>query len=183
MVLYLHGDQPLREARESVYAHVADLAVNAQSSVLLARYRPEWPLALDDVLAAYEYCRARGPVAVIGRRLGAGLAAALLLHLRDAMADAPLCAVLISALLDCAPGGAVSSNSRASLLDTDLRGLPPVRMLSAGCDPLLDDSLAFGARAARFGVIVETSVQRDIEALLRTGKQTREFIQTWSTAA
>jgi acetyl esterase/lipase len=56
--------------------------------------------ALEDVEAGFRYSQAAGPVVVAGERLGAGLAAALLVRLRDAGAARPRGAILVSGLLD-----------------------------------------------------------------------------------
>ena len=133
---------------------------------------------------------------VAGERLGAGLAAALLARLRDTGAALPRCAVLVSAVLDLtmqAPSlllnaaadpafrvtelrrrvlrhaaGTALTDPRLSPLHANLHGLPPVQLLVAGNDLLLDDSLAFAARAARSGVTVDLRVRPDA-ASLRTG--------------
>jgi len=166
VVLYLHGDRYLSGAPES---------------------------ALVDVHAGYRYSQAAGPVVVAGERLGAGLAAALLARLRDAGDPLPRCAVLVSALLDLtmqAPSlllnaaadpafrvtelrrrvlryaaGRELTDPRLSPLHANLHGLPPVQLLVAGNDLLLDDSLAFAARAARSGVTVDLRVRPDAASL------------------
>jgi acetyl esterase/lipase len=126
-------------------------------------------------------------VALVGERMGAGLAAALLIYLRDLGAALPRCAVLVSALLDLTmranslnaradvtrlrqlvadyAGGATLTNPMLSPLYANLHGLSPVQLLVAGTDPLLDDSLAFATRAARDGVTVDLRVAADAAAL------------------
>jgi acetyl esterase/lipase len=180
------------------------------ATVVLCRYRPTFPAALlEDVHTAYRYCRQHGEVAVAGERLGATLAAALLVLLRDRGAEAPRCAVLVSALLDLtmqadslrlragpdagldvtelrrrAPdyaGGAVLQDPLVSPLYANLHGLPPVQLLVAGTDPLLDDSLAFAARAARSGVPVDLRVCGDAAQLrARTVPTTVDFVTGWT---
>lgn len=136
---------------------------------------------------------APGAVVVAGERLGAGLTAALLLRLRDAGDAPPRCAVLISALLDLtmqAPSlllnaaadptfrvgelrhraahyaaGTPPTDPLLSPLRANLHGLPPVQLLAAGNDVLVDDSLAFAARAARSGVAVDLRVEPDADRL------------------
>jgi acetyl esterase/lipase len=128
-------------------------------------------------------------VVVAGERLGAGLAAALLIRLRDAGAGLPVGAVLTSALLDLtlqAPSlllnqaadpaflaaelrrqvaryaaGTALTDPLLSPLRANLHGLPPIQLLAAGNDVLLDDSLAFTTRAARSGVTVHLQVRSD----------------------
>ncbi len=193
VILYLHGDRYLAGAPESVLGLAGRLALRTGSVVVCARYRNAFPAALDDVQAGYGYSQAAGPVVVAGERLGAGLAAALLVRLRDAGAAMPRCAVLVSGLLDLtmrAPSlllnGAADVTFRVgelrrqvaryaagtpladplmSPLHANLHGLPPVQLLVAGNDVLLDDSLAFAARAARSGVPVDLRVRPDAASL------------------
>ncbi|WP_433152761.1 alpha/beta hydrolase fold domain-containing protein [Actinomadura nitritigenes] len=188
-VLYVPGDGDRPDASDRVLDLAGHLALNTGAAVVPCRYGPRFPAALDDVHAAYDRCRASGPTVVAGERLGAGLAAALLLRLRDLGAEPPACAVLVSALLDLtleAPSlrlnasadprfdaaglrrrveryaaGANPADPLLSPLYANLHGLPPVRLLASGTDPLLDDSLAFAARAARSGVTVDLRVLQD----------------------
>jgi acetyl esterase/lipase len=80
--------------------------------------------------------------------------------------------------------GTAPTNPLLSPLHANLHGLPPVQLLVAGSDPLLDDSLAFAARAARSGVTVDLRVQPDA-ASLRAGTimAVADFIQAWTPAA
>ena len=163
------------------------------ATVVRAPYRSTFAVAFEDVRAAYRQCKHTGPVTLIGERMGAGLAAALLVYLRDLGASMPRSAVLVSGLfdltmranslhlnakadpaLDVAPirelladyaGGAVLTNPLLSPLYANLHGLPPVQLQVAGTDPLLDDSLSFAARAARSGVTVDLRVACDAAAL------------------
>jgi len=193
VILYLHGDRYLTGAPEAALGLAGRLALRTGASVVCARYRNAFPAALEDVQAGYCYSQAAGPVVVAGERLGAGLGAALLVRLRDAGAALPRCAVLVSGLLDLtmrAPSlllnGAADANFRVcelrrqaalyaagtpltdpllSPLHANLHGLPPVQLLAAGNDVLLDDTLAFAARAARSGVPVDLRVQPDAASL------------------
>src|SRR5580700_5820457 len=82
----------------------AGLAARAGATVVCCRCRAEFPGALRDASAGYRYSRGLGlelgRVAVAGERLGAGLAASLLVWLRDMEEELPSCAMLISAVLD-----------------------------------------------------------------------------------
>lgn len=192
-VLYVPGDGDRPGAAGPVLDMAGHLALRTGAAVVSCRYAPRSPAALDDVHAAYDHCRASGPTVVAGERLGAGLAAALLLRLRDLGAEPPPCAVLASALLDLTleapslrlnasadPGfdaaglrrrveryaaGANPADPLLSPLYANLHGLPPVHLVAAGTDPLLDDSLAFAARAARSGVTVDLHVLQDASSL------------------
>jgi acetyl esterase/lipase len=193
VILYLHGDRDLTSTPKAALDLAGRLALRAGAAVVCARHRPTFPAALEDVQAAYRHCRTLGPVVVAGERVGAGLAAALLIRLRDLGAPLPRCAVLVSALLDLtleAPSlmfnagadptfdvvelrhhvsrytaGTALTDPLVSPLFANLHGLPPVQLLAAGTDPLLDDSLAFAARAARSGVTVDLRVLQDATTL------------------
>ena len=186
-VLYIHGDWLAPSSSSKIPATASRLARDSGATVVCCGYRPSFPGSLEDVRAGVEYCEGRGRTVVAGERLGAGLAAALLLHLRDEGATPPCCGVLSSALFDLtleAPSlslnaaahpafdiddlarrvrryaaGAAPTNPLLSPLYGNLHGLPPIQLLAAGNDPLLDDSLAFAARAARSGVTVDLRVR------------------------
>jgi monoterpene epsilon-lactone hydrolase len=188
-VLYLHGNADLSAGPTSALDMAKSLARATEATVVCCSYRPSFPAALEDVRAAYRCCQNIGPVAVAGERMGAGLAAALLVHLRDEGATPPRCAVLVSALLDLTmqsrslflnastdptfdvitlrqrvadyAGGAPLTDSRVNPLCANLHGLPPTQILVAGTDPLLDDSLSFAARAAHDRVPVDVRVWPD----------------------
>jgi acetyl esterase/lipase len=127
-------------------------------------------------------------------------------------AKEPECAVLSSALLDLTldapslllnaaadPGfdidelrshaarfaaGADRTNPLLSPLHANLHGLPPIQLLVAGTDPLLDDSLSFAARAARSGVTVDLRVRPDAVSLHpESVTAMADFIQAWAPAA
>jgi acetyl esterase/lipase len=193
-VLYVHGDRYLSADPESALDMAGHLALRTRATVLCARYRPVFPAAFQDVEAAYRFGRKLGRALVAGERVGAGLVAALLLRLRDQGAALPRCGVLVSGLLDltlqapsllfnagdpafdvdefrrCAAayaGGTAPDDPLLSPLFGNLHGLPPVQILAAGTDPLLNDSLTFAARAARSGVMVDLRIQADSSALQR----------------
>jgi acetyl esterase/lipase len=191
VILYLPaGPGPDQEPDLGTPTRLAELT---GSTVVCGHYRSRFPDALRDVHAAYQYCRNAGSVVVAGERMGAGLAAALLVRLRDSGADLPRCAVLVSALLDLtmqakslrlhasgdAPtritelrrrvadyaAGALLTDPYISPLYANLHGLAPVSLVVDGTDPLLDDSLAFATRAARSGVMVDLRVWPDATGL------------------
>lgn len=199
VVVYLHGDRYLASAPESALGLAGYLATRTGATVVCPRYRCAFPDALEDAHAGYRYgVESLGPGAVVvaGERLGAGLAAALLVRLRDAGARLPHGAILVSALLDLsleAPSlllneaadptfrlaelrrhaaryaaGTGPTDPLLSPLHANLHGLPPIQLLVAGNDVLVDDSLAFATRAARSGVTVDLRVRSD-EAELRAG--------------
>jgi monoterpene epsilon-lactone hydrolase len=208
VVLYLHGDRALQCVPEAAMDMAGHLALRTGARVVCAQYRPEYPCALDDIEAAYEHCRTLGgTVVVAGERLGAGLAVALLARLRDAAAEMPQCATLDTALLDMTlqahslqfnaftdptfdleelrrnvaryTAGTAPTDPLVSPLFANLHGLPPIQLRVAGSDPLLDDSLALAARAARSGVMVDLRVHPDAAALRRDAlDETAAFVRT-----
>ncbi|MFC5752429.1 alpha/beta hydrolase fold domain-containing protein [Actinomadura rugatobispora] len=211
VVLYAPGDRYLAADPEPVPDTARRLALQTGATVVCARYRQVFPAALDDVEAAYDLGRSLGPVAVAGERLGAGLVTALLLRLRDRGAALPGCGTLVSGLLDLTlgassllfnaagdpafdlgavrarvaayAGGAAKDDPLVSPLFGNLHGLPPIQLLAAGNDPLLDDSLAFAARAARSGVHVDLRVRSDAAALHRdTVPAMAAFVADWAAA-
>ena len=187
VILYVPGNE------DPALDSVVRLAELTGSTVVNCRYRSRFPAALDDVHAGFRYCQRRGSVVVAGERMGAGLAAALLVRLRDSGTEPPRCAVLVSALLDLTmqarslrlhvsgdspvkitelrqrvadyAGGAMLTDPYLSPLYANLHGLSPVQLLVGGADPLLDDSLAFAARAARSGVLVDLRVWPEANSL------------------
>jgi monoterpene epsilon-lactone hydrolase len=212
VILYLRGGEYVSGALEPALDLTGRLALRTGSTVVCAGYRSSFPAAIEDVHAAYRFSRARGPVVVAGERLGAGLAAALLIRLRDTGAAPPQCAVLVSALLDltlqapslllnagadtsldvaellrqvsCYAAGAELSDPLLSPLYGNLHGLPPTQLLTAGTDLLLDDSLAFAARAARSGVTVDLRVRTDAADLRGEAVTAMAgFIEAWSPGA
>ncbi|SEG83706.1 Acetyl esterase/lipase [Thermomonospora echinospora] len=212
VLLHLHGDRHLSGEPEPGLDLAGHLAVRTGAEVVCARYRPRFPVALADVRAAYEHCRAAGPVIVVGTLAGAGLATALLLQLRDEGARLPECAVLVSALLDLRleaqsllfnaaanPAfdvaelrrrvaeyacGAPRTDPLLSPLLGNLHGLPPVQVQTAGTDPLLDDSLAFAARAAHSGMNVNLHIRQDAAELrARIVPAAAAFIGSWAPSA
>jgi epsilon-lactone hydrolase len=197
------------EAHQRAPEVAAQLALRTGATVVCCRYRDTFPAALDDVAAAYRYSQAAGPVAIAGERLGAALAAALVIHLRDTDATLPPCAVLASALLDLtlqAPslrlnaaanpavdvtaiearitryaGPVPRTNPLLSPLQANLHGLPPLQLLAAGNDILIDDSVAFAGRAARSGVTVDLRVRPTGGALRAEAPAAMAaFISAWS---
>lgn len=185
VILYLPGNE---DASKPALETAGHLALNSRATVVVCRYRLAFPAGfVEDVHAAYRYCQSVGPeIVLVGERMGATLAGALLVQLRDWGAALPSCTVLVSGLLDltlqansvwlnaCADptldvadlrrrvaeyaGKTALTDPLLSPLHANLHGLTPVQLLVAGTDLLLDDSLAFAARAARSGVTVDLRV-------------------------
>jgi acetyl esterase/lipase len=191
-VLYLPDAPDCETPSAATLATCRELALATGATVVVCRYRPAYrPGFTEDVLPAYRHCQATGDVVLAGERMGATLAAALLVQLRDWGAPAPRRASLVAGLLDLTlESNSVTLNVRPepaydrvdlaarvaayagrhqltdpllSPLYANLHGLPPVQLLVAGRDLLLDDTLSFAARAARSGVSVDLRVWPDVE--------------------
>jgi acetyl esterase/lipase len=191
----------------------ARLAARTGVTVVCCPYRQTFPAALEDAQAAYRFAQSLGRVAMLsGELLGAGLAAALLVHLRDAGGPLPGCLVLRSALLDLTldaksllfnagtdptfnlaearrfaavyAAGLPRTDSLLSPLHANLDGLPPVQLLVASSQCVLDDSLGFAARAAHHRIPVDMRVWRDAATLdTEAVGTTAEFLVAWGSTA
>jgi len=194
VVLYLHGGSYIAGSINSHRALAANIAAAAGARALVLDYRlaPEhpFPAALEDALAAYRWLLAVGAPAdkiyVAGDSAGGGLAAALLLALREAGDPLPSAAILLSPLTDMAfSGESLKTKAKVDLIvdfgkesqfaplylgDTDpraplvsplyadLRGLPPL-LLQVGSDEiLLSDSTRLAEKAKATGVDVTLEV-------------------------
>ena len=188
-LLYLHGGAYVAGSLTTHRSHVARLSAAVGCTVLNVDYRlaPEhpFPAAVDDAVAAYRWLVGPGGadprrVAIAGDSAGGGLAAALLVALRDAGDPLPACAALISPWTDLTMsaatyetradadpmiardrlavdaasylGGADPTTPLASPLHADLAGLPPVLVHVGDAECLLDDSVVFAERANAAGV-------------------------------
>lgn len=189
------------------------LAARTGVTVVCCPYRPTFPAALEDALSAYHHAQSLGPVAMVsGELLGAGLAASLLVHLRDAGGSLPSCMVLRSALLDLTldaksllfnagtdpafnlaearrfaavyADGLPRTDPLLSPLHANLDGLPPVQLLVASSQCVLDDSLGFAARAAHHRIPVDMRVWRDAATLdTEAIGATAEFLVAYGTVS
>ncbi|MEU6642860.1 alpha/beta hydrolase [Saccharomonospora sp. NPDC046836] len=183
VILYLHDEAG---NPQQALGTAERLTVLTGATTVCPRYRPGFPAALIDAHSGYSHGQAAGPVVVIGEGIGAALATAMMMQLRDSEATPPRGAVLLSALLDLSletksllfnastdprfditalrrriadyARGVPLTDARLSPLYANLHGLPAVQLLVAGTDPLLDDSLAFATRAARSRVAVDLHV-------------------------
>jgi monoterpene epsilon-lactone hydrolase len=159
--------------------------------VLFPEYRlaPEdpFPAAIDDALTAWHWLRTSqdlpaASMAVAGDSAGGGLAAALLVAVRDAGQPLPAAAVLMSPTVDLTSSGASMTERAdqdpfstpallrqlasdylagadpktplASPLFASLSGLPPLLIQAGTADLLLSDAERLAAAARRAGVDV-----------------------------
>lgn len=105
-VLYLHGGGYRMGSPEAYNAYAAKIAVGAEATVVLPRYRlaPEnpFPAGLRDAVAVYEALAsaAEGPIVLAGDSAGAGLAAAVIVAARAGGLHTPEGLMLLSPWLD-----------------------------------------------------------------------------------
>ena len=186
-LLYTHGGAYVGGSLTSHRAHVARLAREIGCTAVQVDYRlaPEhpFPAAVDDALAAYRWLAGRADparIALGGDSAGGGLAAALLVQLRDAGDPLPAGAALISPWTDLTMtaqsyetradadpmiahdrlsvdaelylAGADPKEPLASPMHADLSGLPPILVQVGDAEALLDDSVVFAERAQAAGV-------------------------------
>jgi acetyl esterase/lipase len=197
-LLYLHGGGYFEGSPVTHRRLVASLCLAAGIRGLAVDYRlaPEhpFPAAVDDALAAYKWLI--GPagedasqVIVAGDSAGGGLAAALLVALRDSGSPLPAGAYLVSPWTDLAGTGdsmrtrvdadpmidpshlaevatwyAPEGEWRNPLVSpqyADLAGLPPLLVHVGDAEVLLDDATRLAERARLSGVAVDCEVWPD----------------------
>ncbi|MCA8929262.1 MAG: alpha/beta hydrolase [Alphaproteobacteria bacterium] len=199
VVLYLHGGGYAIGSSVTHRALTGGIARAAGSRVFSLDYRlaPEhrFPAAVEDAVAAYRGLLAAGwppdAVFVAGDSAGGGLAAAVLVSLRDAGVPLPAGGVLISPWTDLElTGETLATNAAhdpfvqresagvsvrrylgesgdprhplASPIHADLRGLPPLLIQVGLAETLLDDSRRLATRARAAGVEVSLSAYPDM---------------------
>jgi epsilon-lactone hydrolase len=188
-LLYVHGGGYMLGSTNSHASLIANLAVSSGIDALGVNYRlaPEhpFPLGLNDMVMAYEFLLAEGyspaRLAVAGDSAGGGLAAALLLAIRDRGLPLPSCAVLISGWFDLTsslpslernaqfdplmmrdvlepmvsayvPSDQDRRNPLISPLFSDPIGLPPLLIQVSTHEVLADESAVFAQNAQKAGV-------------------------------
>ena len=195
VLLFLHGGGYELGSLRSDGELAARLGRASGMRVLFPEYRlaPEhpFPAAINDVLAAWRWLRTdqdlgASSMAVAGDSAGGGLAAALLVALRDAGEALPAAATLMSPTVDLTSSGAsmtervdqdpfstpallrqlasgylAGADPRtplASPLFASLAGLPPLLVQVGTADLLLSDSERLAAAAADAGVDVTLEI-------------------------
>lgn len=215
VVLYLHGGG-YTTGSLATHRDVASRVGRASSTRVLSiayRLAPEhpYPAALDDAVAAYEWLLAGGQeakrVALAGDSAGGGLAATVLLALRDRGLPMPGAAALIAPWTDLAPSADTLARrlSRDALMSTDkwgeasghyvgdadpydplisplygkLHDLPPVMVQVGTADGLLEDGRAFVEKLQEAGGVAELDVY---EGLIHEFQQLVPWAPETSTA-
>lgn len=192
---YLHGGGYSIGSVNTHATMVSSIARASKARAFAIDYRlaPEhpFPAALDDALAGYRWLLERGidakSIVVGGDSAGGGLAASLLLALREAGDPLPAGAVLLSPWLDLT-GSGESQRTRAELdpmipafegvspmaewylgdrpandpmisqIFADLHGLPPTLIHVGDHEVLLSDSTRYAEKAQAAGVDVTLKV-------------------------
>lgn len=188
-VLYLHGGGYFQGSVRTHRRLVDAVCLAAATRGLSVDYRlaPEhpFPAAVDDALAAYRWLigpggAEPGSVVVAGDSAGGGLAAALLVTLRDAGDPLPAGGYLLSPWTDLSGSGETLrtrrdldpmidpddivttarrylpegdlTEARVSPLFADLSGLPPLLVHVGGAEVLYDDAARLVTAAGTVGV-------------------------------
>ncbi|MCU0497700.1 MAG: alpha/beta hydrolase [Anaerolineae bacterium] len=194
VVLYLPGGGYCVRATHVHHGIAARFAQAIGGRALFTHYRlaPEnpYPDGLVDAMAIYRWLLSVGvspqQILIAGDSAGGGLAAALLIALRDAGDPMPAAAVLLSPWLDLTlSGDSIDHNAESEVLVTadllqryadayageydlrepllsplfaDLKGLPPILIQVTDTEILLSDSEQFAHRAQAAGVPVKLEV-------------------------
>jgi epsilon-lactone hydrolase len=217
VLLFLHGGGYRLGSVRSDGELAARLGRAAGMRVLFLEYRlaPEhpFPAAIDDVLAAWHWLvvdqeLSSRSIALAGDSAGGGLSVALLVALRDAGAELPAAAVLMSPTVDLTSSG-VSMSERvdqdpistpdllrqlasdylagadpktplASPLFASLAGLPPLLVQVGTADLLLSDSERLATAAAKAGVEVTLEIGEGLPHVYQLALGTPEATQATS---
>lgn len=194
VILYLHGGGYAWGSLKSHRHLVSEVGRAAAMRTLALDYRlaPEFPFphALDDAVSGYRFLADSGfgasQVAVVGDSAGAGLAAALLVRLKELGMQQPACALLFSPWVDMrATSESYSVNAKrdpvlsrdvmqflaeqylgerpratplASPVFADLSGIAPLIIFVGATECLLDDAIALTRAAGLADVSVHLEV-------------------------
>ena len=184
ILLFLHGGG---YCSGSVLSHrrlvsEAGRAAGMRTLAIAYRLAPEhpFPAAVTDAITAWQFLQSQGitaaRIAIGGDSAGGGLTVALITRLRDARADLPACAWLISPWMDLTMSGSTLATKdavdpiihkdyleelaaayvdagidrkdpRVSPLYADLRSFPPTLIQVGSAEVLLEDATRFAAAA------------------------------------
>lgn len=197
-VYYLHGGGYVACSPATHRGFTTNLSRAATARVLALDYRraPEhkFPAALEDAVAGYRLLLEKGwqpgKIVIGGDSAGGGLAAALLVALRDRGLPMPGGAFLLSPWTDLAgTGHSLVANEESdpmlsgkmvpalarlyhgdtsprdplvSPLYGDLIGLPPLLIYASNTEILLDDAVRFYERAKKHGIKAELRIENGL---------------------
>ena len=118
-VMYLHGGGYCLGVYDHTIQRAVDLAETLVMSVLLVDYplAPEnpFPSAINAVNRVYRSVSKDKQVALLGESSGCGLALNLMVHLREAQQEQPVCALMLTPFLDAT----YTSQSHVVMKDKD----------------------------------------------------------------
>ncbi|HEX3420225.1 MAG TPA: alpha/beta hydrolase [Candidatus Udaeobacter sp.] len=195
VLMFFHGGGYCSGSIKSHRRLVTEAGRAASARTLAVDYRlaPEhpFPAAYEDALTAWRFLRNQGvaaaEIAIGGDSAGAGLALALIGHLRDTHEELPACAWLISPWTDLTmsgstfvskaavdplihkeylheladaylPAGIDGKDPRVSPLYADFRNFPPMLFQVGSDETLLDDATRLAARAGATEVAVTLEI-------------------------
>lgn len=195
-ILYLHGGAYLSGNPATHRRFVAQLTWNTHTRAFVPDYRlapaHPFPAALDDALAAYlgllEEGIEPGRIVLAGDSAGGGLAAALLLRLRDEDRPLPAGSIFFSPYTDLEHRGeslirnwrtdylplgeAIPNHGYIGAADPrhpyispmygDFSGISPMLVFAGGKEMILDDSVSLVEAARRDGVDVDLIIEPDM---------------------
>ena len=197
-IYYLHGGGYVACTPATYRGFTSNLSRSTGARVFALDYRraPEhkFPAAIEDAVSGYRFLLEKGEqpgnIIIGGDSAGGGLAAALLIALRDRGLPLPGGAFLLSPWTDLAATGRslitnessdpiLSGKTTAALaklyhgnasprdplvspLYGDLIGLPPLLVYVSDSEVLLDDAVRFVERAKRHGVHVELRIENGL---------------------
>lgn len=186
-LLYVHGGGFVAGSAR-MYRSITGALATEGLAVFAPDYRlaPEhpFPCGLDDVVAAWRALSAEGQAGIAGDSAGGNLALGAMIVAREHGLPLPSAAALFSpvthlsgrgtshrenrlrdamfnpsALACLRPAyGADPADPRASPVEADLAGLPPMLIHAAEREMLRDDSVLFAQRARGMGVAVDLSI-------------------------
>ena len=194
VILYLHGGGYAWGSLKSHRHLVSELGRAAAMRTLALDYRlaPEYPFpqALEDAVSGFRFLLDLGlhpqQIAVAGDSAGAGMAVALLVHLKELGISQPACALLLSPWVDMTvTAESYSRNAKrdpvlnraimqflaeqylgkqpretplASPIFADLSGIAPLTIFVGSTEALLDDAIALTRAAGLADVRVRLEI-------------------------
>ena len=211
LLLFIHGGGYIAGSIRTHQELAGRIALAARARCLLPEYRlaPEhpFPAAIEDGIAVYRWLIGQGvaphDIVLVGDSAGGGLAAAMLLYLRDNGMPLPSKAVLLAPWVDLTRdgingremAGAMASayldssdpcHPLASPLYARLHRLPPVMLQVSDGEPLYSQVVQFSERIQAAGGSVALDVWHGLphlwqyfSSVLKAGREAIERIGTF----
>jgi epsilon-lactone hydrolase len=219
VILWIHGGGFTMGSSRSHKGVASQVAAAAKVAAIVPDYRlaPEnrHPAALEDIIIAYRAILAEGVkpghIILAGDSAGGGLAVAAALKLKEQGVALPAGMILLSPWVDLANRGWSHTskaqrdpflttqvlNTRAnqygstnlSILDADLRGLPPTFIQTGEAEILMSDSTALAERLGAAGVPLTLEIWPEMfhvfqarYPMLAQARQAIQRLGQWSAA-